>query len=182
MIILNKRSSFFENLNLKIKSDKKYHFGAFLILFLLLLLCFWLITKPINLSYSYSALTSKILLNNGIENNIFYNGLNYGLQINDMTINILDVCTGLFELCVFLALIFANLIIKFKYKIYGFFILIFLFLFFNLIRILTMIWLLSNVNIYLVNILHTILFKIGFFLLFILFYYIWMLLSENRDK
>ncbi len=127
-------------------------------------------------------ISSKILFGLGIDNSVFFNGTNYGLQISQMTINILDVCTGLFELSVFLALIFANLLVSFKYKFYGALALLFLFLFFNLIRILLMIFLLSNVNINIVNVLHTIVFKLGFFLLFIYFYYIWLIISQNLQK
>lgn len=176
MIFLKALDNFF---NL-IKKNKLAHLLSFLILFLILLLFLWLITKPINLSQGYAILTSNILTNLNIDNTIINNGSNYSLQIGSMTINILDVCTGLFELCVFLALIFSTLIISLKSKIYGALILIVLFLFFNLLRILVMIWLLFNVNIYVVDVLHTILFKVGFFIFFILFYYIWLTVSKKN--
>ena len=177
MILLSRISKYLELL----KTNKWAHFASFLFLFLIFLLFFWLITLPINLSYTYSSLTSNILTSHDISNTIIFSGQNYGLQIGSMAINILDVCTGLFELCVFLALIFANLLVTWKSKIYGCVCLIVLFLFFNLTRILAMIWLLSNVNIYLVDVLHTILFKIGFFIFFILFYYVWLELSKKNN-
>ena len=163
----------------KIKEKKHLHILSFLILFFVLLFIFWLVTKSIDLSKPYSVLSSQILNSQGISNEVFYNGANYGLTIGEMQINILDVCTGLFELCVFLALIFATLIVSFKHKLIGAVILIVLFFYFNLARILAMVWLLQNVNIYVVDILHTILFKIGFFLFFVLFYYIWLTLYKG---
>lgn len=162
--------------------NKKYHLIFFVIIFLVFLSIFYLVTLPIDLSKPYALITSKVLLNLNVNNFVYYNGINYGIQISEMKINILDVCTGLFELCVFLALIFANLLICLKYKLYGAIVLIILFLFFNLIRILFMIYLLFNVNIFVVDILHTIIFKVGFFLLFLYFYYIWLTISENAQN
>lgn len=163
-------------------SNKKIHIIFFIILFFIIFGVLYFITLPIDLSKSYSIITSVILTNLDINNFVFYNGLNYGLQISEMQINILDVCTGLFELCVFLALILANLLINWKYKLYGVLIFVILFLIFNLIRILLMIYLLSNVNIFVVDILHTIIFKLGFFLFFLYFYYVWLTVSEDLQK
>jgi exosortase/archaeosortase family protein len=177
VILLSRVSQYLE----LFKTNKLIHFLSFLVLFLILLFIFWLITKPINLSFIYSSLTSNILTSHNISNTIIASGPDFGLQIGSMNINILDVCTGLFELCVFLSLIFATLIVNLKSKLYGALILIFLFLFFNLVRILAMIWLLMNVNIYVVDVLHTILFKIGFFIFFILFYYIWLNISKRNN-
>jgi len=166
----------------RILKNKYYHFALFVVLFFIFLGLFYLISLPIDLSKPYATISSFFLNNIGVNNTIFFNGINYGLQISKMQINILDVCTGLFELSVFLALIFANLLVNFKNKLLGALLLIILFLFFNLIRILLMVYLLSNVNIFVVDILHTIVFKLGFFLFFLYFYYIWLTISENIQK
>jgi len=166
----------------KIKQNKIQHFFLFLILFLLFLFVFILLTNNLDLSKPYAILTSKILFANNQSNIIFYTGENYSLAIGNNIINILSVCTGLFELCVFLALIFGNLLVSWKNKFVGALFLIVLFFYFNLIRIIVMIWLLQNVNLQVVDVLHTILFKLGFFIFFIFFYYIWLIKSQNTEK
>jgi exosortase/archaeosortase family protein len=166
----------------KIYSNIYYHSILFLVLFGIILLFLNYITSSLNLSYLYSYISHIILDNLGIVNELFFNGVNYGIFVFGNEINIIDVCTGLFELCVFSALIFANLKINFKNKLIGFFILIILFFYFNLIRILTMIFLLGFANLNLVDVLHTIFFKIGFFIFFILFYYLWLIYSDSNEK
>lgn len=166
----------------KIKKDKTKHILFFGILFSVLLFIFWLVTKNISISKPYAILASKILNSQGISNYVFHSGGHYGLQIGKMSVNILDVCTGLFELIVFLALIFANLLVSFKNKLIGSLIALVLFFYFNLIRILIMVWLLTNVNIYVVDVIHTLLFKVGFFIFFVFFYYIWLSLCNNEEE
>ena len=112
----------------------------------------------------------------------FFNGANYGLLVFNSEINILDVCTGLFELCVFVSLILANLKVNVKNKFIGLLILLAIFFYFNVVRIMAMIFLIGFFNLHLVNILHTIFFKLGFFILFIFFYYVWLIYSESYEK
>lgn len=163
----------------KILVNRVYHTLTFLILFLILLLILYYSTKPLELSYFYSSIVQNLLLNLNIQNELFFNGLNYGLIVFDNEINIVSVCTGLFELCVFVALIFANLKVSFKNKIIGLLFLLILFLYFNLIRILVMIFLLGFANLNLVDVLHTLFFKLGFFVFFVFFYYIWLIYSDR---
>jgi len=166
----------------KIKENKIKHLIFFSILFFILLFVFWLITKGVIISKPYAILASQILNSQGISNYVFYTGTYYGLQVGSMSVNILSVCTGLFELIVFLALIFANLVVSFRNKIFGSLVLIVLFFYFNLIRIIIMVWLLMTVNIYVVDVLHTLLFKLGFFIFFVLYYYVWLNLSNKEGK
>jgi len=164
----------------KIKNNLFLHILIFLLLFLILLLIFWTLSKNIDLSKFYSNITANILNSKGIKTEIIFNDTHYGIFVNNMTINILETCTGLFELCVFLALIFATLTVSFKYKIFGAFFLIILFFVFNEIRILIMVYLFETTNIFVVDVLHTILFKVGFFLFYIFFYYIWLNISQSE--
>jgi exosortase/archaeosortase family protein len=166
----------------KIYNNKVYHMLAFFFLFLIILCLLSFLTRNLNLSYFYSYIIHNLLNNLNISNELFFNGINHGLLVFDSEINILEVCTGLFELCVFVALIFANLKVSFRNKFIGLIFLLFLFFYFNIIRIFAMIFLIGFVNLNLVNVLHTIFFKLGFFIFFIFFYYAWLVYSDSYDK
>ncbi len=158
----------------KIKENKFLHFATFIILFLIILGLLSLIPESPQVSKVYAIITSNILSANGYENEMFFTGDSYGLKVKDIAVNIGEVCTGLFELFVFLALIFATLVVDIKKKIIGSLILIGLFFFLNLVRIYTMIMLFLYANPFVTDVLHTVLFKFGFFIFFVLFYYLWL--------
>lgn len=165
-----------------LETNKIFHFGTFLFLFATILLILYFATSSINLSYSYAVIASNILEWNGYPNEIFFTGDSYGLHVGEIYVNIGDVCTGLFELLVFLALILATLTVKIKDKCAGVLILIVLFFYFNLIRIYVMIMLLLFANPFITDFLHIVLFKIGFFIFFILFYYFWLTISTQKKE
>lgn len=172
----------FKKIWIKIYNHKIYHMLTFFIIFLFLLLVLYVLTKGLNLSYFYSNIIHNLLNNLNVENELFFNGINYGLLVFNSEINILEVCTGLFELCVFISLIFANLKISFRNKFIGLIFLLVIFFYFNIVRIIAMIFLIGFFNLNLVNVLHTIFFKLGFFIFFIFFYYAWLTYSDSYDK
>lgn len=168
------------NLFQKIKENKLLHFTTFVILFLIILGLLSLIPESPEISKVYATITSNVLSTNGFENEMFFTGDSYGLKVKDVAVNIGEVCTGLFELFVFLALIFATLVVNIKKKIIGSLILIVLFFFLNLIRIYLMIMLFLYANPFVTDVLHTVLFKLGFFIFFVLFYYLWLTYSTKK--
>ncbi len=105
---------------------------------------------------------------------------NTGFLIDTEFINIRDVCTGWFELAVFLSLILATIDVCWKKRILGAIILIPLFLVFNFTRIYIIIFSLLNYDINFVDILHTLLFKLGLFMFFATYYYVWLKISTTK--
>jgi exosortase/archaeosortase family protein len=99
--------------------------------------------------------------------------------IDGVQINIIDVCTGWYELVVFIALLLATFEILFLKRIIGSLILIPVFLIFNLLRMYLMIYLILNVNLEFVDFMHTILFKVGLLVFFGIYYYIWFRVSKK---
>ena len=102
-----------------------------------------------------------------------------GFMIQDEMINIQDVCTGWFELAVFISLIIATIDVSLKKRLYGILILIPTFLVFNFTRIYVIVLSLIYLDVGFVDILHTILFKVGLFIFFGLFYYLWLKISTK---
>ncbi len=168
------------NLFLKIKENKLLHFASFIILFLFILGLLSLIPESSGISKVYAIITSNVLSANDFENEMFFTGDSYGLKLNNLAVNIGEVCTGLFELFVFLALMWATLVVNIKKKIIGSLILIGLFFFLNLVRIYVMIMLFLFANPNVTDVLHTVLFKFGFFIFFVLFYYLWLTFSTKQ--
>lgn len=164
----------------RVKGNKFLHFAVFIILFLIILGLLSLIPESPQVSKVYAIITSNILSANGYENEMFFTGDSYGLKLEEVAVNIGEVCTGLFELFVFLALMWATLVVNIKKKIVGSLILICLFFFLNLVRIYTMIMLFLYANPFVTDVLHTVLFKFGFFIFFVLFYYLWLVHSTRR--
>jgi len=149
----------------------------FFVLFLISLAIIYFLFAKINFVNPYTYILSKSFENKySVETYSDYSGFN----IMSESINILDVCTGWFELAVFIALIIATIDVSIKRRIIGILILIPLFLLFNFARIYIIVESLLKFNYLYVDVLHTILFKAGLVLFFCLFYYIWLKRSTEE--
>jgi len=148
----------------------------FAIIFGISLTVFYYLFSLINFASAYSFILS-FAFNNGYYVAPFDAGA--GFYINAEQINIQDVCTGWFELAVFISLIIATIDVYWKKRLCGVLILIPLFFLFNFTRIYLIILALLYLNYNIVDVFHTILFKAGLFIFFGIYYYFWLKISTN---
>lgn len=152
-------------------------FVLFIITFSLSLSIFYLLFSQIDFVKPYTSVLANAFEKQYV---ITRNDAGTGFLIFSEPINILDVCTGWFELAVFISLILATIDRTIINRLVGILILIPLFLVFNFSRIYLVVDAIVKINYEYVEIIHTILFKVGLFLFFCIFYYLWLKLSEGN--
>jgi len=102
------------------------------------------------------------------------------IDFGRFVINIQDVCSGAYELIVFISLIFACFEIKWGHRIAGAITYFILFLIFNYVRMLTIIYAFAFLDFTSLELMHTILFKFGF-LIFTLLFFIYFLIFSSKN-
>ena len=143
---------------------------VFLVSFLFAFLILYFIFEYFNL-YHYVSLFFSYLVYNFFSSN-FPNISLSGTTVDFSTfqINITDICAGSYELIVFISLIFACFEIKLWKRLVGILTYLFVFVVFNLVRMIVVIYSLGILDLFSVDILHTVLFKLGFWIFTLLFF------------
>jgi exosortase/archaeosortase family protein len=100
------------------------------------------------------------------------------LDFQSFEINITDVCSGAYELILFLSLIFACFEIKLWKRLAGILSFLIIFIIFNFIRIISIIYALAYFDTFSVSLLHTVFFKVGFFVFTLLFFAYFLIVSN----
>lgn len=166
----------------EIIKNKKYHLIAFLILTVIFFVLFYLFFSLLNFSKMFAFLVSYVFDFFKIPNEIYFYQDYYVLLVYNLQFSIINLCTGIFEISVFLALIFSNLLVSIYKKIIGATIIFIIFIIFNVFRIFTIIYLIGNNNIIFAKTLHDVLFKLSLFLILVIFYYVWLKLSTKKNQ
>ena len=151
---------------------------VFLISFLFAFLVLYFIFEYFNLYYYVSLFFSYLVYN--FFSASFQNVTLVGTTVDFSTfqINITDVCSGAYELIVFISLIFACFEIKLWKRVVGILGYILAFVIFNLVRIVIVIYSLGILDLMSVDILHTVLFKFGFWIFTLLFFVYFLIFAE----
>jgi len=151
---------------------------VFLISFLFAFLVLYFIFEYFNLYYYVSLFFSYLVYN--FFSASFQNVTLVGTTVDFSTfqINITDVCSGAYELIVFISLIFACFEIKLWKRAVGILGYILAFVIFNFVRIVIVIYSLGILDLMSVDILHTVLFKFGFWIFTLLFFVYFLIFAE----
>ncbi len=161
------------NFVLTLSSKLIFFLGLFLISFVLLYVLF-----------VYSGLYNNL---SGFFAQTVYNHFSYNSDITlagttidfkAFEINITSVCSGVYELIVFLALIFACFEIKLWKRVVGALFYFVFFVVFNFIRMITVIYSFAYFDLFSVDLLHTLLFKFGFFIITFLFFLYFLIIAD----
>jgi exosortase/archaeosortase family protein len=182
---------FIDNLKKKIKTkinyylehkNKKIQTITRIFLFFLLFLVFFSIIYFVFSFFNFSSLYVPVLENIFKQNYDVLVMKNYdGLIIKGKNIFISNECNANFELAVFIALILATFIVSWKRRFIAIVFLLPLIYLFNLFRIYIIIFGILNWSLNSVNLLHTLLFKIGFFVFFGIFYYLFLYFATKNN-
>jgi len=182
---------YFKKLKLKVNNyiksklndkNKKTAIISRIIIFILIFIVFFLILYGIFSLFNFSAIYVNSLMSIFDKNNIIVGFNDYsGFMLNGENIFVSKDCSGAFELAVFLALILATFEVSWRKRLYGILILIPLFFIVNFLRIYIIVYGIVHWPLGTVNILHTLLFKVGFFLFFVAYYYIWLYVFSKKE-
>ncbi len=188
--LVSKIKDYFENENKKIRSDEKrqliYFLAGFILFYLILSLILGLVPQII-----YKQITA-----NTVESVLNFEGIKttslgvlpcdefswlsdgvvgtcYAFSVNDKTIFIAWLCTGVLEIIILISAILASFGIKRKAKIIGIILAIIVGIIFNVLRILVTIHIVLTQNLQVVEFAHDILFKVVLFVYITVFYVAW---------
>lgn len=195
--IFLKIKSYFEKENKKIRSDEKkqliYFLAGFILFYLILSLLLGLVPQEI-----YKQITGNVVegilnlegikttslgflgcsefswLSEGVE------GTCYAFLVEEKTIFIAWLCTGLLEIIILISAILASFGINTKAKLIGVLVAILVGIVFNIIRIIITIHIVLTQNISVVEFAHDILFKTILFIYITVFYVAWFYWAKNK--
>jgi len=195
--VFSKLEGIFKKENKSIRSDEKkqliYFLGGFILCYLIISTIVGIIPSEVY-KQSLGEVVQGILSLEGIkttslgflECNEFswltdgVNGTCYAFGLNEKTIFIAWLCTGILEIIILVSAIIASFGIKRKEKIIGIVLAIIVGVIFNLLRILVTIHIILTQNLQIVEFAHDILFKVVLFIYITVFYVIWFYWAAKK--